>query len=323
MRDISVIIPAYNSEDTIKRCVKSVINQSIFNQLEVILINDGSTDSTLEILMDYAKYANVKVIDVANGGPAKARNIGIKTASAKYIGFVDADDYIEEDMYETMLKEMNEDIDLVCCGRRNLYSDNTTKDFINNSNETDPKKFNSTTAYIWDKLFKKDIINQFNIEFPENLSYAEDFYFLTIYKLYAKKMVILPKALYVYNIDQNESITNKYDEKLLDIIKSLREVNNYFINKNEFEKYKDELLMCSVGFYARRVSEFKKYKRRKEDSRNKNKKLQQNFIEEFFNYFNEYFSDWKKVVNNYKTKRSKFYRTNKVLLNVYIFIRNL
>jgi len=216
-------------------------------------------------------------------------------------------------MYEAMLKEMKGDVDLVCCGRYDVYANNTVKERINTSGETNPKKLSATTAFTCDKLFRKDIIDKNNIRFPEELKYAEDFYFLTTYKLYAEKMTIMPKPFYFYNIEQVGSITNRRDEALLDIIKSLREINEYFISNNVFKEYEEELLICSAGFYIRRLSEFRKYR---------NTKLQRQFVKEFFKYFNEYFTNWKKTVNRYKTKKNKFYRTNKTILNIYIAINN-
>ncbi len=315
MSEISLIIPVYNAEDTIERCLDSIIRQTIFDKIEVFLIYDGSTDTTLKKINPYnEKYSNIRLVNVEKSGPAGARNRGLQKVQSPYVGFVDADDYLEPNMYEIMLHEMNEEIDLVCCGRKDVYCNNKMIEKIIKTHESDPKKLSETTAYIWDKLFRKEIIDTFHIQFLENIRYAEDFYFLTIYKLHARKMVVLPEALYFYSIDQKNSITNKHDNRILDIVKCLRELNEYCIRNDIFHAVKNELLICSAGFYVRRLIEFKTYK---------NVMLQIQFTNDFLQYFRKYFTNWKQVVNHYKTKKNKFCRTNRFLMYVYILIHRM
>ena len=110
---ISVIIPCYNVENYVARCLDSVINQT-YNNLEIICVNDGSTDNTLAILKDYAKKdSRIKIIDKKNGGLSSARNAGIEVASYEYVVFLDSDDWIEPNTYELAISKMDDDIDLV------------------------------------------------------------------------------------------------------------------------------------------------------------------------------------------------------------------
>ncbi|MCM1261858.1 MAG: glycosyltransferase [Butyrivibrio sp.] len=114
---ISVIVPIYNSELYLLRCIDSIINQT-YQNLEIILVDDGSTDRSGEICDNYAKKDNrVKVIHKINGGLGSARNAGLEIAKGKFIGFCDSDDAILADMYETLLLHMEDDVDIVACGR--------------------------------------------------------------------------------------------------------------------------------------------------------------------------------------------------------------
>ena len=118
---ISVIVPIYNTELYLERCIDSIINQT-YKNLEIILVDDGSTDRGGEICDAYGKKdSRVKVIHKKNGGAATARNRGLEIAGGEYIGFVDSDDYIAQDMYESLCKYLNEDIDIVTCGRFDVY----------------------------------------------------------------------------------------------------------------------------------------------------------------------------------------------------------
>ncbi len=118
---ISVIVPIYNTEPYLNRCIDSIIKQT-YRNLEIILVNDGSTDRSGEICDAYEKADNrVKVIHKRNGGLSSARNSGLEILNGKYIGFVDSDDYIAADMYETLLACMDDDVDIVTCGSCHVY----------------------------------------------------------------------------------------------------------------------------------------------------------------------------------------------------------
>lgn len=118
---ISVIVPVYNTEQYLERCIDSIISQT-YKNLEIILVDDGSTDRSGEICDAYGKKdTRVKVVHKKNGGAATARNRGLEIARGEYIGFVDSDDYIASDMYESLCKYLKEEIDIVTCGRFDVY----------------------------------------------------------------------------------------------------------------------------------------------------------------------------------------------------------
>lgn len=310
---VSVIVPAYNASKTIEKCLDSLLNQTLKN-IEIIVINDKSTDDTLKILNSYKSNNQIIIIDnKKNLGPAASRNKGIKIAKGKYIGFVDADDYADSQMYEIMSSKMTDDIDLVCCGRYNVTK-NGMKAVTHDVNETDAHAFSKTSNYITDKLFKKEIIDKYHIELPEKYSYAEDFAFEIKYRFYAQKMRIIAEPLYYYTADSEGSITNSYKKNLLNIIDVLEEMLTFFKENNAFEKYEKELIELSAGFYVRRTREFKNFN---------DKKLQREFVKRFLAYFKKHFKHYKNQVNLFKTKYYRFYRCSYPLMLIYIELQSL
>lgn len=310
---VSVIVPTYNAEKTLNKCLDSLLNQTL-KEIEIIVINDKSTDKTLEILNSYKDNKKIVIIDnKKNLGPAASRNKGLDIAKGKYIGFVDSDDYIDPKMYEEMSSKMTDDVDLVCCGRYNVTK-NGIKEIINYSNETDAHAFSKTSNYNCDKLFKKSIIDKYNLRLPEQYSYAEDFAFGIRYKFYANKMCIIQKPFYYYLADNEGSITNSYKKNLLNIINVLEEMLDFFKKNNAFEKYEKELIELSAGFYVRRTREFKNFE---------DKPLQREFVKKFLDYFKKNFKHYKKQVNLFKTKYYRFYRCSYPLMLIYIELQNL
>lgn len=308
---VSIIIPAYNAENTIEKCLNSLFNQTL-KEIEIIVINDCSKDSTLKILK---KYKNkIKLIDnKENLGPAGSRNKGLAVAQGKYIGFVDADDWVAPNMYELMSSKMNDEVDLVACSRINVTK-NGEKPIINKNKESDAKAFTKTSNYNCDKLFKREIIEKYHLRLPEQYSYAEDFAFGIRYKYYANKMCILEEPLYYYLADSEGSITNSYKRNLLNIIKVLEDMLVFFKKENAFEKYEKELVELCAGFYVRRTREFKNFS---------DKALQREFVREFLNFFKKNFKKYKNKINGFKTKYYRFYRSSYPLMLIYIELQQL
>jgi len=305
---VSVIVPAYNAEKTIKKCIDSLLNQTL-KEIEVIVINDCSQDNTLKELKKYSNKI-ILIDNEKNSGPAASRNKGLNIARGKYIGFVDSDDYVDETMYEKMSSFMSDEVDLVCCGRYNVTK-KRTEEIINRSKETNPHKFSSTSNYNTDKLFKKEIIDKHHLRLPEDFVYAEDFAFGIRYKYYARKMHIIEEPLYYYIYDQEGSITNTYDENIIKIIQVLEQMLEFFKKNNSFDKYEKELVTLCAGFYVRRTREFKNYN---------NKELKKSYVKKFLTFFKNNFKHYKKEVNGFKTKYYRFYRCSYPLMVIFISI---
>lgn len=220
MRDqtnlISVVIAAYNIEEYIERGVNSVRNQT-YQNLEIIIVDDGSTDTTGERCDHLAlKDARIHVIHKENGGPAQARNTGIERARGSYIGFVDGDDWIDNDMYEKMLGAMREQgADLAVCRYRQVSKTHTEDESVDRAvvfegQEALQYYVQETKEYAiqnaaWNKLYRRELLT--GITFPDGKWY-EDIMFATMALAQAKRCVYLDTAYYNYIIDREGSIMN-------------------------------------------------------------------------------------------------------------------
>lgn len=218
MEKVSVIIPIYNAEKRIGKCLDSILNQT-YNNFEIVCVNDGSTDSTENILKLYSNSdSRIIVINKKNEGASTARNVGIENSTGKYIVFVDADDTIEENMIKRLVEELIEkNTDMVLC---NFYYVNHTEK-IKNKITTDKtfisrkqflKKFHN--YYIktlinspWNKLYVKDKISD---KFDSNLILGEDLDFNIKYLNQIEKVSIIDEYLYNYTVQNSESITSKF-----------------------------------------------------------------------------------------------------------------
>ena len=316
MPKVTVITPVYNAEKTIKRCLDSLVNQTL-KDIEIITINDCSTDNTLKILKAYQKkHKNLIVIDnETNLGPAASRNKGLEIAKGDYIGFVDADDFVELNMYEVMAKNMSNEIDLITCSRTR-DTGTKVKEIINRKETTNPKDLSEISNYTSDKLFKKSIIDKNNIKFPEKYRYAEDMYFLTVYRCYANKMKILQDVFYHITFNTS-SITNSYNKNILSIIEVLKDLKKFLEDNNFYDEVKDEYLKICCQYYSRRVREFKNFS---------NFRLKERYVRRFLKFLKENF-DYK-VCKEYIRKYWKGNKLKKVITSyfrmlIYILLQEI
>lgn len=204
----SVIIPIYNSENTLRACVESIINQN-YSDFELILVNDGSTDSSLKTSLDYAKkYNNVFVIDKVNGGVSSARNAGIKMAKGKYILFVDSDDEIFPGYFLSLDKAGNEDFLVFGYDEINefgYFKKLSTERFADGARYMTI----SRDSVAWNKRYKRDILIDNDIDFPEDIDIGEDFVFCLKYALFSDSISFLKESLYLYNNHILGSLTRR------------------------------------------------------------------------------------------------------------------
>lgn len=215
---ITVISPCYNSERTLKRCIESVINQSIgFEAIELILYDDASTDNTREIIEGYSeKYNNIiPIFSNSNHGPGVGKDLGIERSTGKYIMFIDSDDEYDEKMCENLLNEINENIDVVSCNYKIIdgsYSKNVYYKF-----KEDYKSKNKSllqhdeviylpSAIVVNKMFKREIIIKNKIKFT-NIRNGEDELFLRQYLLYSNNLIHLNKYIGYIIYKQDDSIS--------------------------------------------------------------------------------------------------------------------
>ena len=219
---ISVIIPVYNSEKYIAKCLDSILCQT-YKNFEVICVNDGSFDSSLSILENYKdKDGRIKIISQNNGGPSKARNTGVNNAKGKYIAFIDADDYIDRDYLNNLIYDLK-DVDMSVCnyvelnntGKHNVeifkfLKYGTTENNLNIINEV----ISGPGGLVWGKLFSKDIIDKNNIIFNEEFKMCEDLLFVTEFIVKATRIKKINKSLYIHNKCNENSITANYNSEM-------------------------------------------------------------------------------------------------------------
>lgn len=212
---LSIIIPVYNVEKYLEKCLKSVF-RNLPIKTEVIIINDGSPDNSEEIIKKYAKkYKEIKYIKKDNGGLSSVKNVGLQEATGKYIIFLDSDDYVSSNMYNTMLKKIiDTDADLVYCDVLMVYENNTTRYVkMQNANYNEPLLQildNNLMAASWNKMVKRKLYN--NLKFPEGLN-NEDVAISPQLFLKAKKIEYIPSPFYKY-VQRSGSIQNSgFNEK--------------------------------------------------------------------------------------------------------------
>lgn len=229
---VSVIVPIYNAEKYLIECLESIINQT-YKNIEIILINDGSTDNSLNICNRYKKYNFLKIISQPNQGVSCARNKGLKIASGKYIVFVDSDDYIAPNMIEELVKGITK-TDIAICEYNELYKDNVIPIKIDNKltsinqEEAILLTFANAGGYLWNKIFKKDIIEKNNLYFDKDIHMLEDQLFVLKYLSKINKAKIIHKSLYNYRIRKTSAARNTNDDKYNTIIIALQKIAAIF-----------------------------------------------------------------------------------------------
>lgn len=210
---ISIIVPIYKSQKFLNRCIDSIITQT-YNELEIILVDDGSPDDSGKICDEYKKKdSRIKVIHKANGGVSSARNAGLDIASGEYVGFVDSDDYINKEMFEVLYKDLKKnDCDVAICSwyyeiDRELSQDKSMlKEYkvINNISAIEELLKDSFKGFLCNKLFKRDLF--ISVRLKEELTMCEDYFAVYTVLKNAKNISINPTPLYYY-VQTNNSAT--------------------------------------------------------------------------------------------------------------------
>lgn len=241
---VSIIIPVYNIENYLSKCLDSVINQN-FNDYEIIIINDGSTDNSSKIISDYQKKFPNKIvsIDKQNEGQAIARNIGIQKARGKYIMFVDGDDYIDENTLRICYDEaQKKEADIVCFGHHmvidgKIYTTENSKMIV----EDVVKDFILRQMGPCEKFIKRSLIIENNLYFPKLRAY-EDIAVIPAYAIYTNKIVNIDEGLYYYLLRTGSTMNQTvYSKKLEHIFDAMNNLYELFEKSNKLNQYYDEI----------------------------------------------------------------------------------
>ena len=252
---ISVIVPVYNVEEYLEKCVNSIINQT-YKNLEIILVDDGATDNSGKMCDEFAKKdARIKVIHKENGGLSDARNFGLDVATGEYIAFVDSDDFLKDDFYEYLIELKNKtNSDIVECNFIRAYEEEldifnfpVIKEdaIITTSNVgalkllmSDDDEISTNSVVVWNKIYDKKLFD--NIRFPKGKTHEDQF---TTYRLLAKSKSFTTSNQFKYGYFQRKnSIVNKtFNIKRFDTFEAFDNFLEYFEN-NDYKDFKEKIL---------------------------------------------------------------------------------
>ncbi len=258
---ISIIVPVYNTEKYLKRCFDSLVFQTL-NDIEIIIINDGSHDNSQLIIDQYFKQYSEKIIPLIkeNGGLSEARNLGLKHAKGEYISFVDSDDYVEKNMCEEMYeKGIQTESDVVCSPVTFVWekSRKAKKTFFPNNNIfgktilEEPSILNTVYSFVTTKIYKRDFWNKNNFTFPVGQSFEDSALIYNIL-LKANKVESVNIPFYNYIKDIDNSICNKVDRTIFDIFKSCKSIINFYSINKAYNKIEPILIsICCKHINAR------------------------------------------------------------------------
>lgn len=236
---VSMIVPVYNGEKVIERCLCSLKGQT-YNNIEIIVINDGSKDHSKQIIDKYANLdKRIRAVHKENAGVSEARNQGLQLAQGEYVQFVDCDDWIPNHATESLVKAMLQDCQMVICDYNRVVEKNIVVrghmfvDGIITKEEFALQMMRAPANYyygvLWNKLFKMDIIREQSITFPNDRDWCEDFCFNLEYLKYVEHVYVLPEELYYYVFTKG-SLTS-----------SVTDVRKIFKMKTELYEYYKEL----------------------------------------------------------------------------------
>lgn len=319
MIKVSVIVPAYNTEKYLKKCLDSLVNQTL-NDIEIIVINDCSTDKTKDILKNYKeKYKNIKVINnKTNKGIGYNRNLGIKKAKGEFISFIDSDDYVDITMYEKMYNKAKRDkLDLVICNFYNnlehedgsiqkIIPKNLIPYFDNTTLKDKPDLLLKVELAPWNKLYKKELLD--GVWFPEDLKYEDAI--VVIKSLNRAKKIGMVDDMLNYYLIRDKGETGTMNEKVFDILTVSKMIVEELKSANYYDEIKNEVEAMTIRNLFRYTLQQKNQK---------DKVVANKFIDDVFNFLNSEFPNWKK--NKYFRKRNVLKRiieSSKILTKTYI-----
>lgn len=256
--ELSIIVPVYNVKIYLEKCLNSLINQTIFSKTEIILIDDGSSDGSECVCDQYAnKYNNITVIHQKNQGVSYARNKGIEVALGKFIVFVDADDYVDNDYCQFMLDiAYKTDADLVVSDYFLTYQNNKSYKYRKNKYKREWNQLDALKEFLsggqigvnlFDKMFKKKIID--DLKFDSNIKIGEDLYFIFLYLLKCDKVAAEFKAKYYYVQRQGSAMNTTFSNKFFDAIIVSERINDIILEK-----------FVSLSEYSQAMLIYSKYK---------------------------------------------------------------
>lgn len=249
---ITIIMPVYNDAERVERCLESLRTQT-FSDFEVIMIDDGSTDSTVEVLRNFSHGDHRFILVQASRlGAYGCRNIGLDRARGKYIGFIDSDDWVKpEILYELAMPLENEDIEFTLCS--SLRYDENTKAFTSHFDYSNwpeflivnPENIHQINGGLWNKLYRKRNIDESGLRFPE-YRMAADVYFNWAYFVKYPRGKVISSMMYVYTIRNGSIVTTAQGYQSLDAIRVYRDLKAHLKKNNQYKRYENSFFTITA-----------------------------------------------------------------------------
>lgn len=317
MAEISIIVPCFNNEKYIKRCLDSIVNQTL-KDIDIIVVDDGSTDRSAEIVKNIDDN-RIRLFTKKNEGIASARNFGLSKVESEYFGFLDSDDYCEPETFETLINEIKKNnSDLVVCNFLWEFEGASNKNYMQIEGPYKPGKEMMTGLFatLWNKVYKTSFIRSLDYRFVDGYRY-EDASFL--YKMcpYVNNISFIDKPFFHYT-QRKGSITRTYNEKVKDMVFIFNDLYDYYMKHNLLNDYKDELEYIFIRFFL--GNSFLRAAKIQDDNDKKNT------LDMSWNILNEKFPEWRKnkFIKESNSFRNIYYRVinksnYKVIANLYAF----
>ncbi len=321
---VSVIVPVYNVEPFLPRCLDSLVSQTI-EQIEIIVVNDGSPDNSQAIIDDYVRRYPKKIRSFIkeNGGLSDARNFGVQHATGEYLGFVDSDDYVREDMFELLYKKAEEQFsDVVAC---NIYrfGENYLQERViikhlkvfEQSVEESPEILLECKSYACNKIYRRKWYLDNEFLFPVGQWFEDS---AVVYNMLymANKVSAIKDCLYFYREDRKDSITNTVSEKVFDIFKSCESIKSFYLSHTN-----NPTVMNVVD----RVCQIHIFVRLEDVLQSNSLKLKYAFYDKTIDFFNRYMPSWTKNPYYKKIKKKSVYlkiRHKPAFMHLYMLFPN-
>ncbi len=330
---VSVIVPMYNVDIYLRKCLDSLANQTLA-ELEVILINDGSTDYTEDIALEYVQKYSERFVyyKEEQSGQSVARNYGISLSHAPYIAFVDSDDYISPDLYQQMYdKAIEDDANIVCCGYDKVRSTSQDPDILEtvdkyrfhamhhsgHSVHEYPSILIEATCYFWNKMFSRTLLDRFQL--PVGQVYEDSAIVYNILEA-ANRITFINEPGYFYRVKRQGSTTGN-PTRITDIFKSMESIKEYYTQKGLAEHYSNELaFLCFRHVLYARTSQLK----------NATISFICHYIKEAYKYINSHYPNWQNnkyylsdipLTTPHYERRRLYYKNSNTVILYHVFTR--
>jgi len=261
---VSVIVPVFNIEKYIGKCLNSLVGQTLA-EIEIIVVNDGSSDCSQDIIEYYAKNhpEKIRAYVKKNGGVSDARNFGIKQARGEYIGFMDGDDWADTGMYRLLYeKGQSGGADIVVCGYYKVDEDSILQahllggmNLYDSSLKENPGLLVASAPYVWNKLYRAELLHRSGLRFPVEMVFEDVCFNYSVY-LWARRIAKVNRPLYYYRLHREGAFNTAFDKKAFYVFDSLRMVNEYYIRQGVFDTFRGELLGINLGHLNTRMKSF-------------------------------------------------------------------